>query len=75
LVRIDPKNAGEVVSTLAEGLKSSEAPVRMKSAEALGRIGPDAKAALPQLTRLLKDNDVEVRAAADRAIEQIKAAH
>ena len=41
-----------------ESLKDHNQDVRRKAVLALGRIGPDAKAATAGLTELLKDNDV-----------------
>ena len=44
---------------------------RAQAANVLGRIGPDAQAAVPDLVRALYDPDLEVRKAATRALGQI----
>ena len=46
--------------------------VRGDAVEALGRIGPDAKMAVPALNELLKDANESVRKAAAEALEKIK---
>lgn len=45
--------------------------VRQQAAEALGKIGPEAKAAVPALIEALKDGDRWIRAPAERALEKI----
>ncbi len=45
--------------------------VRRAAADALGQIGPEAKAAVPHLVELLKDSDTDVRRAAAGALGQI----
>jgi HEAT repeat protein len=45
----------------------------MHAAESLGRIGPDAKEAVPSLLLLLKDDAEEVRNVAAAALRKIKA--
>jgi len=47
----------QAVPQLIESLSSVEAISRIKAATALGRIGPDAKAAIPALMRALNDRD------------------
>jgi HEAT repeat protein len=46
--------------------------VRQKAAEALGKLGPTAKSALPVLTKLKLDADAGVRDAVTKAIDEIK---
>ena len=60
-----------LVPVLVEGLKDSDVGVRIGSAEGLGLIGPDAKAAVPALVEALKDSDAGVRAAAAGAAPTI----
>jgi HEAT repeat protein len=48
------------VSTLTRAL-GDDGPARVKAAEALGRIGPRAKSAVPALTDLVKGPDPEAR--------------
>jgi HEAT repeat protein len=45
--------------------------VRAVTAEALGKIGPEAKTAIPVLMALLKDKDRDVRCAAADALGRI----
>jgi HEAT repeat protein len=54
-------------------LKNSDANVRSNAAFALGRIGAEAKTALPQLVPLLKDSDADVRSNAAEALGRIGA--
>jgi HEAT repeat protein len=53
-----------VVRALRENLKSDQVNVRVDAARSLGVIGPDAKAAVPELIRALRDSDREVEMAA-----------
>lgn len=53
-------------------LTETDPVIRRKAVEKLGRMGTAAKATLPLLTALLNDNDVELRKAADAAIDQIR---
>ncbi len=58
---------GQDVSELVKDLKDKSADVRRSAADALGRIGPEAKAAVPALSEALKDEDPDVRLSAVRA--------
>ena len=58
--------------TLTELLKHENKDVRQAAAEALGEIGPAAKAVIPALTELLKDKNEWVLKAAAEALEKIK---
>jgi hypothetical protein len=49
----------------------AEAEDRVPAAEALGRIGPEAKEAIPALVKALRDEDKNVREAARWALENI----
>jgi HEAT repeat protein len=61
-----------VVPALAEALKDKEPGVRQRAAEALGAIGPKAKAAKPALTEAArKDRNRHVREAAVGAMKLI----
>jgi len=42
------------------------------AATALGKIGPEARAALPALTAALKEKDASLRSAAAEAIKKIE---
>ena len=51
--------------------KVEEKEVRQTAAGALGKIGPEAKAAVPDLSKALKDEDKYVRQTAVRALGDI----
>jgi len=53
-------------------LKDNDEDVREAAAFALGEIGPDAKAAVPVLSKALRDGDEGVREAAADALEKIQ---
>jgi hypothetical protein len=59
------------VQNLLSALHSINEDVSRQAAEAMGKIGPDAKAAIPALIAALKDNDKEVRRAATYALSNI----
>jgi|GEM_PF-3412928 len=59
------------IPELGKALKDSKADVRVKAAQALGRIGPNARSALADLVDVLDDDRYEVRAAGADAIEKI----
>lgn len=59
-------------STTADPFAESRLPMlREESAQALGAIGPEAKAALPALTEALDDPNERIRGAAAEAIDKI----
>jgi HEAT repeat protein len=61
------------VPVLLEALKNAEAPVtRMAMTRALGEVGPEAKAAVPQLQLMCKDSDFWVREAAKESLRKIE---
>ena len=49
------ENAGEAVPALRRAVSDSDLSVRVSAIEALGAIGPEAEAALPELTRFFED--------------------
>src|SRR6266436_5666678 len=59
-VRADDKELEPpaAVKALAEALKDTDAEVRKNAAQSLGRIGRDARSAVPALAAALKDNDI-----------------
>jgi HEAT repeat protein len=67
LIRIGPPAVASVVPLLQD----PRAAVRKTAAEILGRIGPEAKEAVPALTRALTDTDRGVRLQATTALGQI----
>ena len=62
----------QIVPALIPCLEDKSASVRALSAELLGKIGPDARAAVKALDNALDDKDPTVRASARKALEQIK---
>ena len=54
-----------------ELLQDKNGAVRLAAAWALGKIGPDAKTAVPALTKLLKDKRSDVRRAAAFSLGEI----
>jgi HEAT repeat protein/beta-lactamase regulating signal transducer with metallopeptidase domain len=72
LAKLDPESKPLAVSALTELLKDSYWAARREAAEALGNLGPDAKAAVPALTKLLDDRQEQVRKAARVALNKIQ---
>ena len=64
----------EVISALVGVLKNDPSPyrVQMYAAEALGRIAPPARAAIPALTEALTHTNEQVRKAAAEALKNIE---
>jgi HEAT repeat protein len=60
------------VPALTEALRSEPWTVQRQAAIALGRIGPEARAALPALERLRNDENRPLREAVREAIRQIR---
>jgi HEAT repeat protein len=60
------------VAPLIESLKDLDSNILIHAAESLGRIGPEAKEALPALRPLLKDDIEEVRNVAAKALKKIE---
>lgn len=68
----DPKHVTEAVTLLTRLLKDTQSIVRYRAAEALGRIGPEARAATTELIPLLKDPATwEIRQIAALALGQV----
>ena len=61
-------------AALIIALRDEDASMRKKAADALGELGSAAKDAIPALTKVLKDEDKDVRDAAQTALAKIKAA-
>jgi HEAT repeat protein len=59
------------VPALAKALKDEMYTVRLSAAEALGHIGPEAQAAIPELKAALKDKSDDVSSAAEDALNSI----
>lgn len=73
LVENEPA-AKKAVPALIHALKDKDKLVRSMAANALGYIGLDAAAAIEPLKETLKDDEKEVREAADKALKKIEAA-
>lgn len=76
LRRIDPRwprtrAAEEAVPCLAEALQNSQWFVRRAAAEVLGKIGPNAKKAVPHLVKALADSNKKVRIAVKNALDNV----
>lgn len=56
---------------LVEALRDQTPRVRMMAAHTLGLLGPDARSAIPVLTKALTDEDKAVRDSAEEAIQRI----
>ncbi len=68
----DPKYIKKTVLLLIRSLQDREDIVRLRAAEALGQIGPEARSAIPQLLYTLKDRySWQTRAAAAAALGRI----
>lgn len=62
---------GKVMPTLLRALGDNDASVRRAAVDGLGKIGPPAASAMPQLTKALKDPDELTGKLAARAIDRI----
>jgi len=65
------KVGSEAVRPLQQSLEDPNFKVRRRAAETLGRIGPGAKRAAPDLVRRLLDPQFEVQEAAGKALQQM----
>jgi HEAT repeat protein len=70
LIDLDYRNT-KLVPSLIQNLLNGDPFVRKTAAYHLGNFGPDAKSAVPALTRALDDGDGGVRAAAAEAMKKI----
>lgn len=66
------KQGVAAIPVLAEALNDGDAPLRVRCATALGRMGPAAAMALPRLRGLTEDADPQVRAAVNDAVARIE---
>ncbi len=75
LVHIAPdgeQTLSKAMPLLIKGLGNSGATARIEAANALGVLGPKAKAAIVPLRKLLADQNEQVKAAAKKALEAIE---
>jgi HEAT repeat protein len=61
------------VTALISCLQDESPSIREESAKTLGRIGPPARAAVVELSRLASDRETAVRTSAEAALEKIRA--
>ena len=61
----------DAVPALIAVFSGDDPDLKVAAAKALAKLGPDAKAAIPALTELLKDEERWVSAAAEYALEKI----
>ncbi len=66
----DPKDVGKLIALLGHRHRI----VRFAAVRSLGRLGPAAREALPQLERFLKEESPMTRKAAEDAIARIEGA-
>jgi HEAT repeat protein len=64
---------GECVAVQRKALTAADPWVRRRAAGFLGRLGPNARDAIEDLTALAKDKDEGVRDEAARALKRIRA--
>jgi HEAT repeat protein len=62
----------EAVPELIRALEGEYGPIREYAAWILGKMGPEAEAAIPALTEALWDKDKRVRGTAQKALEDIQ---
>ncbi len=66
------QDAADVVRVLTAGMQDQLLEVRLAAIEALGNLGPDAKAALERLKMAKTDAQAAIREAAVEAIKKIE---
>jgi hypothetical protein len=69
------RSQGPDVRGLVDALKASDASTRNEAAQVLGRIGPKAKQAVPQLLKALDDEVIPVRISAASALAHVSLDH
>ena len=63
----------DVIDTgVLDQLRESITEVRLAAIRALGNVGPDAKAALPELQRATRESQADIRDAATAALKKIQ---
>ena len=68
---LSTKQQKRLINGLVQALKHKQWDVRQSAAEALGKIGPEAKSAVPALIQLLKDDNSIVRYYAAVVLEKV----
>ena len=73
IVKLDPKPGKSLVSHLIKViLEETDWIIRVRAVKGLGKIGPDARSAVPILTSLLNDKRIELRRAVHASLEKIR---
>jgi HEAT repeat protein len=62
--RIDPSQAGEVITVLTKVLKSKEPAERMGALSTLSQMGPSARETIEEIRPLLRDSEAQIRLSA-----------
>src|SRR5262245_40693843 len=70
----EPRHEGKTLSEWLQDLKEGNLEQKRAAALALGKLGPAAKAAVPELRRALRSRDEELRRNAAVAFISLKAA-
>src|SRR5262249_267462 len=71
---VPAKGKNPEATALMKQLQEKDELVRLKAAKPTGKVGDDAKPALPALKEALLDDDEDVRSVAKQAIRKIEAA-
>jgi hypothetical protein len=74
LARVDPKKTAKAVTALVDVLRAddpAQQEMRSRAVEALGKLGPDAAAALPALGELFRNSDANLRLVVIQAVRTI----
>lgn len=74
LAEMGPYGA-KALSAVVKELKSDEADVRELAVIAIGKMGPDAKSAIPKLKAMLNDSDRLLVQAVEESLQNLKAAN
>lgn len=62
----------KVLPTLVSGVNDGSQPIKLAAIEALAKLGPDAKSAIPTLKKCKMDSSARIREAATAALEKIE---
>lgn len=68
ILLIDPTRSEELLPVLLKSLKSDDFGIRCQTAWLLGQLGELSKEAMPELKRLLNDDDSSVRSVAQFSV-------
>jgi hypothetical protein len=71
-VRAEAPPGNSDVKALIQQLKDANEAVRLKAAKELGKLGRQARDAIPALTEAMQDDDADVRSVAKQALAKIR---